>query len=331
MAMIDVDGVMKSSGSRTRLPHDKTYGDGGAFVNGKYCPLREAAVPLSDHGFLTCDVVYEKVTVAKRRYFRLQDHFDRLSKSCGKFQLRNPYTDEEMLGIFNTLLRLTGLEAAGVLFCVTRGLEDWLNGKRGEGGPAGRRSNNALYAIVDPYVSIATTEQRQRGLTLMVSKNHIRIAPKAVDPTAKNFHWQDLKLSLFEARDAGKDWSVLTDADGWLTESPGANIFVVKGGALYTPDSGCLEGITRRTVFEIAELMDIPARAEKVHVDQLREADDAFLTSSAGGIMPVNSVDGILLGGADGPGDIAVRFHNLYWEKMWEGWKSTPVNYQEPR
>jgi branched-chain amino acid aminotransferase len=162
----------------------------------------------------------------------------------------------------------------------------------------------------------------------LVSEKYIRIPTSAVDPKAKNFHWADMKQSLFEARDHGKDMSVLPDADGYLTEAPGANVFLIKNGALYTPGSGCLEGITRKTVLELATLIGIPAHVEKVHAKQLRDADEAFITSSAGGVMPINSVDGNVLGGIEGPGELTVRLHNLYWEKLWEGWKATPVDYE---
>ncbi len=73
--------------------------------------------------------------------------------------------------------------------------------------------------------------------------------------------------------------------------------------------------------------VDIPTRVEKVHADQLRAADEAFITSTAGGIMPVNTIDSLVLGGADGPGEFTSRLHNLYWEKRWDGWLGTPVNY----
>ena len=197
-----------------------------------------------------------------------------------------------MVAIFTRMLSLTGLKDAGVFWCVTRGLARKVSDRNNPDC-----FENRFYAIVDGYGSIATEEQRDRGLDLMISRKYIRIHPRAVDPRAKNFHWQDMKLSLFEARENDKDWSVLTDGEGFLTEAPGANIFVIKDGELYTPDSGCLEGITARSALELAHMLDIPTHVERVHADDLRKADDAFITSSAGGIMPVNSVDGVLLGG----------------------------------
>jgi branched-chain amino acid aminotransferase len=306
-----------------RLPHDERYEAGAAYVNGAYCPLGEASVPILDMGFLQADATYEKATVARGRFFRLDDHYDRFERSCAKFRLRNPLTREGMTETFSELLRLTGLTEAGVFWVVTRGMAR----------EASDRNNpdvfeNRFYAFASEYTSIATPEQRRTGLDVIVSERYIRTPPKAVDPTAKNFNWQDMKLSLFEAREREADWSVLTDADGFLTEAAGANVFVVEDGELYTPDSGCLEGITRLAAIDLAELIGVPTHLEKVHADRLRTAEDAFLTSTAGGIMPINSVDGALLGGNEGPGKLAHRLDELYWEKLFGGWKSTPVDYE---
>lgn len=328
MAVTQVDQFMQNDPSSARLPHDERYEKGISFTNGKPCSRDEAMVPMSDMGFQHSDVTYEVAVVSRGRFFRLQDHFARFARSCDSFRLRNPYTNEEMVEIFSNLIRLTGLKNASVFWCVTRGLaKPGVNVVRDRNNPDA--FENRFYATVAPYGSIATQEQRNKGLDLIVSEKYVRIHPKAVDPTAKNFHWMDMKLSLFEARDRGKDWSVLTDIDGYLTECAGANIFVIKGGELYTPDSGCLEGITRKTALELAGMMGVPTHVEKVHVSKLRQADDAFMTSSAGGVMPINSVDGIVLGGVAGPGELAVRFHNLYWERMWEGWMSSPVDYAD--
>jgi branched-chain amino acid aminotransferase len=231
-----------------------------------------------------------------------------------------------MVEIFDELLRLTGLTDAGVFWAVTRGMSRAASDRNDPDA-----FENRFYAIANEYTSIATDEQRAKGLDIIVSERYIRTPPKAVDPTAKNFNWQDMKLSLFEATDRHADWSVLTDADGFLTEAAGANIFVVEDGELYTPDSGCLEGITRLAALDLAEELGIPAHLEPVHADRLRGAADAFLTSSAGGIMPVNSVDGRVIGGAEGPGELAQRLNDLYWERLFDGWKSTPVNYGAPQ
>ena len=109
-------------------------------------------------------------------------------------------------------------------------------------------------------------------------------------------------------------------------EAPGSNIFIIKDVAA-TPDDGCLEGITRQTALELFEEVGVPVEVRKVSADELTNADEAFLTSSAGGIMPVSSVNGLVLPSGAMPAPITVELHNLYWEKRWAGWHARDVDY----
>lgn len=323
MDIIQAESIMQTDPAHSRLDHEPKYGHGSAFINGVYCSIDEAAIPITDTGFIHADAAYDVVSASKGYIFRLDDHLDRFESACEKFLLQNPYSKSETAEILTNLVKLAGTREAYIWWCVTRGQTPE---KRGDLGAY----ENCFYAYVVPYVYIANDEMRSRGIDLVVSQKYIRIPPKAVDPTAKNFHWMDMKLSLVEAMQNGGDWSVLCDADGYLAEAPGSNIFFIKDGALFTPDSGCLEGITRKTTLELAEEIGMPTHVERVHVDQLREAEEAFLTSTAGGIMPINSVDGNLLGGVAGPGEHVTALHNLYWEKRWSGWLGTPVGYDQP-
>ena len=95
---------------------------------------------------------------------------------------------------------------------------------------------------------------------------------------------------------------------------------------LKTPDDGCLEGITRQTVFDLAKELGLVLEVTQVPAQELVHADEAFLTSTAGGIMPVSSVNERALG-LNGPGELTTQLHNLYWEKRWAGWLGTPIDY----
>ncbi|MFY0656046.1 MAG: aminotransferase class IV [Neptunomonas phycophila] len=322
MSIIQAEHIMLNDPAHTRVNFESQYDHGSAFISGTYVDLDHAAIPMSDLGFMQADACYDVVSVSKGFLFRLDDHLERFETACSKFRLTNPYSKEETTEILTNLIKMAGTKEAYVWWAVTRG--DMPEGK-------GRIDPNAyvnrFYAFVVPYLFIANDQQRTQGIDLMVSKEFIRIPPESVDPTAKNFHWMDLKLALFEASDNKYDWSVLCDADGYLTEAPGSNIFLIKDGVLFTPDSGCLEGITRKTTLDLADELGITARVEKVNVNQLFDADEAFLTSTAGGIMPINSVDQKLLGGEAGPGEITTTLHNLYWTKRWAGWKGTPVDF----
>ncbi len=312
--------VMLTDPSHSRLDYAPEFDHGSAHVNGTFCSIDDASVPITDGGFMQADAAYDVVSVSKGFFFRLEDHLQRFESACRKFYLRSPYDKNETTEILNKLVKLAGTREAYVWWAVTRGPT-----------PAGRTDPNnyvnRFYAFAIPYRFIASDEQRVRGLDMLVSKRYTRIPPASVDPTAKNFHWMDLKLSLFEAGEQGYEWTVLCDARGNLTEGPGVNVFFIKNGELFTPDAGCLEGVTRKTTLELAKELDIPIHVKPVTADELRDADEAFITSTAGGIMPVNSVDGIILGGERGPGALTTKLHNLYWSKRWDGWLGTKVDY----
>lgn len=324
MSIIQAEHIMETHPEHARAPHDPKYANGSAFIQDHYCSVDEAGIPITDMGFLHADAAYDVVSVSRGHFFRLDDHIERFELSCEKFVLTNPYSRAETAEILTNMVKLAGVKDAYVWWCVTRGTNS--NGDRSD--LAGFQ--NKFYGFVIPYMYIAHDAERSRGFDVIVSKEFIRIPARSVDPTAKNLHWMDMKLSLGEALLSEKDWSVLTDEEGNLAEAPGANIFFIKNGEVYTPDSGCLEGITRKTTLELSAELGLPTHVEKVTADQLRDADEAFITSTAGGIMPINSVDDIVFGGTGGPGPLTATLHNLYWEKRWDGWLATPVDYDTP-
>lgn len=328
MKAIQVKHIMQSESAHKRHSHNIAYENGAAFTLGEYRPIEQAMVPLGDPGFMQADATYEVVSVTQGYIFRLQDHLERFERSCEKFKLKNPYSTKQTAEILINLVKLTGLKDASIFWCVTRGFYN------GEGFPDRvdyRPYDNQFYAFMSHYGFIFSSDaKRSSGADIVVSKDYVRIPSNSVDPTAKNFHWMDMKLSLFEALKDGYDWSVLLDSEGNLTESPGANIFVMRDGIVYTPDSGCLEGITRKTAIELCDELGISVKLAKVPVELLLTADEAFMTSTAGGIMPINSVDGRLLGGVNGPGKLSIELSNMYWEKRWAGWLGTPVEYDDP-
>jgi branched-chain amino acid aminotransferase len=309
MEIIRAGEIMATHPEHERLPYETAYGFGAAFINDHYCPLIEAAIPITDCGFMHADAVYDVVSVSRSAFFRLEQHQDRFAEEAD---------------ILHKIVAIAGLRDAYVWWTVTRGAP-----------PLGRaemvdpdRFDCRFYAFACPFIFIADDEQRTRGLDLVLSRERVRISPRAVDPRAKNLHWLDMQMALFEAGDRGAEWVVLPDEDGYLTEAAGANIFIVKDGVVLTPDAGCLEGITRQSVFDLCSELGIPSKATRVHSDKLRDAEEVFLTTTAGSVMPVRTVDGQLLAGREGPGEISAALHNLYWERRWAGWEATPVRYE---
>ena len=294
------------------------FSRGAAYVRGEFLPIAQASVPLTDWGFLRSDATYDVVTEWEGAFFRLDTHLDRFFASCERFRLNPGKNRDEITGVLERCLSLSGLRHSYVEMIATRGQPPW-------GSRDPRQAVNQFYAFAVPYVWIANEAQRGRGLHLSVS-NVQRIPSASVDAKAKNYHWNDLTMGLLGALDAGAETVVLTDAAGNVVEGPGFNIFAVRDGVLVTPKEGVLEGVTRRTVLEIAQSLGIPVELRNLPADELRGAQEAFLSSSGGGVLPVSQVDGKPVG--DGKvGAVTRRLMKTYWEWHADPRYSRPVHY----
>jgi branched-chain amino acid aminotransferase len=289
---------------------------GIAWIDGVYLPVAEAAVAMTDRGFVRSDATYDVVHVWKGRFFRLDDHLDRFWRSMAGLRMSLDLSRAEVAAILAGCVLRSGLDDAYVQMTTTRGVPEI-------GNRDPRACRNRFTAFAQPFVWIADAEKRRTGVSMIVSETQ-RIPPEAVDPRIKNFHWLDLTRATFEAYDRGAFVPILPDRDGNVTEGPGFNVFAVAGGRLVTPDRGVFEGMTRRSVIELAAELQIPSEVRALPADELRAADEVFITSTAGGVMPVTTLDGVAVG--DGrPGRITTALHDLYWRRHDEGWKSTPV------
>lgn len=294
------------------------YSAGCAWQRDAFVPIGEASVPLTDWGFLRSDATYDVVTVWDGAFFRLDAHLERFLRSCQRFRLDPGKSPQQIVDILTECVRRAGLRASYVEMICTRGQPPW-------GSRDPRQAANQFFAFAVPYVWIANEEQRRRGLHVIVSDVQ-RIPPASVDPTAKNYHWNDLTMGLLGALDAGGDTVLLTDAGGNVVEGPGFNVFAVRAGRLVTPREGVLEGITRRTVIEMAQALGIPVELRALPARELRDADEAFLSSSGGGVLPVTRVDGRPVG--DGRiGAVTQRLVETYWAWHRDPRYATPIAY----
>ena len=294
------------------------YADGAAFVDGRFVPIAEARVPILDWGFLRSDATYDVAHVWRGSFFRLEDHLDRFERSMEHLRLSLPYGRDEIRDILVECVRLSGLRDAYAEIICTRGMP-----RPGSRDP--RECENRFYALVVPFIWIADPEKQERGLHAVIGSKQ-RIAPESVDPTVKNYHWLDLEVGLLDAYERGGETVILTDAEDNVVEGPGFNVFSVRDGAISTPDHGVLQGITRRTVIELANEHAIPIEPRPVPAGELRRADEVFLSSTAGGIMPVTTVDGEVVGDGE-PGPVTLRLRDAYWRLHDDPRFSLPVPY----
>ena len=298
------------SGAKAQFP------PGTAFIDGQFVPISEAKISILDWGFLRSDATYDVVHVWKRRFFQLDKHLDRFLASVAKLLMTVPVDRATLTEILRQCVRRSELADAYVEMICTRG-----NSPTFSRDP--RDAANRLICFAIPFGWIANEAQRQRGLSIAIS-SVVRIPPSSVDPTVKNYHWLDLVKALYEGYDRGAENVVLVNELGEITEGPGFNIFAVSGGAVVTPPSGVLMGITRQSVLDICAELGIAARAEVLAAEHLAGADEVFITSTAGGVMPVTRIDGRAVGsGAIGP--ITTRVHDTYWQHHEDPRWTTPV------
>jgi branched-chain amino acid aminotransferase len=298
-----------------------SYANGAAFVDGRFVPVAEARVPILDWGFLRSDATYDVAHVWRGRFFRLEDHLDRFERGMARLRMRPPYDRAAIREILIECVRLSGLRDAYAEVICTRGVPP-------PGSRDPRDCENNLYAFAVPFVWIAGPEKQEKGLHAAISRVQ-RIRPESVDPTVKNYHWLDLEVGLFDAYDRGAETTILVDEEDNVVEGPGFNVFVVADGRISTPNRGVLEGITRKTAIELSAELGVPLEVRPVPAGELRRAGEVFVTSTAGGLMPVTTVDGEPVG--DGaPGPLTRRLRQAYWELHRDPRFATPVRYDRP-
>jgi branched-subunit amino acid aminotransferase/4-amino-4-deoxychorismate lyase len=308
-----------SSEAEAKTDTETEFAAGCAWIEGKYVPIAEARIPILDAGFVRSDLTYDVVGVWEGSFFRLDDHLDRLERGCKRIRLGLPKPRSEIRQIAIETVRRSGLREAYVEIVITRGVP-----APGERDP--RRWTPRLYVYAIPYVWIVRPEQQELGTQVIVARDTRRIPAGSVDPTVKNFHWGDLVRGLFEAYDRDAWLAILLDGDGLVCEGPGFNVFAIVDGELMTPSRGVLEGITRQTVIDIAGSFEWIVRVGDLPAGALYRAEEIFLTSTAGGVMPVATLDGQPVGdGRPGPRTTAVR--DRYWEMHRDPQYAVEISY----
>jgi branched-subunit amino acid aminotransferase/4-amino-4-deoxychorismate lyase len=296
------------------------FAKGIAYIHGDIVPLSEARIPLMDQGFLRSDLTYDVPAVWDGRFFRLDEHITRLSASCSKLRLHLPIPHAQINSTLIGMVSRSGIRDAFVEIIITRGL------RQVRGATPEELLNNHLYMIVMPYVWVMPPAMQLTGGKAVIARTVRRTPPGSMDPTVKNLQWGDFTRGLFEAADRGAVYPFLTDGDANLTEGAGFNIVLVKDGLLYTPDRGVLEGITRKSVIDVAEKLGIEVKVMVVPVQMAYEADEIFMCTTAGGIMPITELEGVKVGDG-GLGNVTKKIWDEYWEMHYDPVYSFGVQY----
>ncbi|MDC1445924.1 aminotransferase class IV [Amylibacter sp.] len=302
----------------SRHTDHRSYPPGVAYMDGQYLPIHEAKLSVLDYGFLHSDATYDVAHVWGGAFFRLGDHLDRFFRGMDALHMSIPYNKLQIMEILHNCVALSKFKNAYVEFICTRGTSP--NFSRDP-----RNAENRFIAFAIPFGSVASKEQLEYGLHLAIT-DVVRIPPSSVDPTVKNYHWLDMVKGLYAAYERGADTAILIDVNGNVSEGPGFNIFSINNGVVSTPDTSVLLGITRQTIFDICEELVVRWHAQDITVDTLKTADEVFITSTAGGVMPVTRIDERpIASGNIGP--LSKRIMDAYWQMHNEGKHRDPVKY----
>ncbi|MEM7155085.1 MAG: aminotransferase class IV [Myxococcota bacterium] len=266
----------------------------------------EAKISVFDRGFLYGDSVYETMRTAGGRPLELSRHLQRLRRSGDGIGLAIPFSDQMLSESIARTHEASGNTESYVRMMVTRG-----------SGPVAldpRVSEDPLLVILVKPLELPKDDAYEKGLSAVIvgiTKN----AGTSLDPTIKSGNYLTNILALRQAFARGGDDAIMCNPEGAVSEGATSNVFIVREGKLQTPHlrTGLLPGITRQVVCELASTTGAPVEETTLMPDDLRAADEVFLTSSVRGIMPVTTLDGTKVGdGTAGP--MTRRLHVAYTE-----------------
>lgn len=265
------------------------------YVNGEFVESEKAAVSVFDHGVLYGDGVFEGIRAYNGRVFRLKEHIDRIFGAANAIALKIPMTKEELGGVVMATCAKNGLKDCYIRLVVTRG--------KGDLGLSPTNCDRPTVFCIAAGIKLYTEEQYEKGMAVITSVQR-RNKATIVDPQIKSLNYLNNILAKIEANRAGAAEALMLNHDGIVTECTGDNIFIVKDGVIYTPPVyvGILDGITRRTVIEIAAKLGYELKETEFTLFNVYNADECFLTGTAAEAIAVTSVDGRTIGsGVCGP------------------------------
>jgi branched-subunit amino acid aminotransferase/4-amino-4-deoxychorismate lyase len=217
------------------------------------------------------------------------------------------------------MVAMSGIRDAYVMMIVTRGL-------RYIRQYAPEECENFCYLMVTPFLWVMDEERQKKGGSAIIARTVVRVSPGAIDPQVKNLQWGDFTRGILEARDRGAMYPILTDGDTNITEGSGFNVVLVKGKELFTARKGVLEGVTRKTVLELADGLGLKTHLDDVPVDLAYRCDELFFVTTAGGVMPITELDGKPVGNGE-VGPITKSLWKAYWDAHYDPKLSFGINY----
>ena len=284
--------------------------DGVIWFDGELVPWREAKVHVLTHTLHYGMGVFEGVRAYHAEkgtaIFRLQEHTERLLRSAHIMGMKAPFDATALNEAQKTVVRENKLDSAYIRPMFFYGSE----------GMGLRADNLRVHAIVaawswGTYLGPEAVEKGIRIRTSSFTRHHVNIS---MCKAKANGHYINSMLALQEALSCGYDEALLLDVDGYVAEGSGENIFIVRDGVIYTPElTSALEGITRDTILQLANKLNIPVREKRITRDEVYVADEAFFTGTAAEVTPIRELDDRIIGHG-GRGPVTEKLQTLYFD-----------------
>ena len=274
------------------------------FIDGKYCSEREAKISVFDHGLLYGDGIFEGIRAYNGRVFKLKEHIDRLFCSARAILLDIPLSHAKVMAAVVETCRKNKIRDGYIRLVVTRGI--------GTLGLNPNRCKNPSLIIIAGKIQLYPPELYQKGMEIITVPT-VRNLHSALNPAIKSLNYLNNILAKIEANNAGCEEAIMLNAEGYVAECTGDNLFIVKGDELLTPplSAGALYGITRKVVMEIAAESGLKVSEPNLTRYDLFNADECFLTGSGAELVPVVKIDGRTIGSGK-PGPVTQKLVTQY-------------------
>lgn len=265
------------------------------YVNGQMVPKSQATVSVFDHGLLYGDGCFEGIRVYKGKIFKCERHLDRLWRCAEALRITIPVSRAEMTDIQRRCIAANNLVDGYIRLIVTRGV-----------GTLGLNPflcpTPGIICIAD-QIRLYPPEMYDNGMRVVVAKRP-KTPIACLDPRIKSLNYLNNIMAKVEAIDAGCLEAIMLNTDGYVSECTGDNIFIVKGGQVFTPPTtaGLLEGITREFVMtELCKAEGITCTEKMLKIDDVLNADEVFLTGTAAEMIAVTQIDDKVISPTEGP------------------------------
>ncbi|RZJ13604.1 MAG: branched-chain amino acid transaminase [Rubrivivax sp.] len=274
--------------------HDR---DGKIWMDGELVDWRDAKIHVLTHTLHYGCGAFEGVraydTVNGTAIFRLQEHTQRLFNSAKILRMKIPFTQEQVNEAQREVVKANGLKSAYI-----RPLT-WIGSEKLGVSPKGNRVH--LIVAAWSWGAYLGEDGMKRGIRVKTSsytRHHVNITMTQAK-TVSNY--TNSILANMEATDEGYDEALLLDASGFVSEGAGENLFVIKGGVVYTPDlsAGALNGITRNTIFSICQDLGLKLVEKRITRDEVYICDEAFFTGTAAEVTPIRELDRLEIGSGE--------------------------------